>query len=71
MTVTIEKTTADIVNKNHVAVCVEDLNTKGMMHNHRLAKAIGDASFSRFLARLERKCIEHGTLFISNRQIKG
>ena len=61
---TIEKTTADIVNKNHVAVCVEDLNTKGMMHNHRLAKAIGDASFSKFLARLEQKCIGHGTLFI-------
>ena len=61
---TIEKTTADIVNKNHVAVCVEDLNTKGMMLNHNLAKAISDASFSTFLTRLEQKCIEHGTLFI-------
>ena len=61
---TIEKTTADIVNKNHVAVCVEDLNTKGMMHNHRLAKAISDTSFSTFLTRLEQKCIEHGTVFI-------
>ena len=60
----IEKTTADIVSKNHVAVCVEDLNTKGMMLNHRLAKAISDASFSTFLTRLEQKCIEHGILFI-------
>lgn len=61
---TIEKTTTDIVNKNHVAVCVEDLNTKGMMKNHRMAKAIGDASFRQFLARLEQKCIEHGILFV-------
>ena len=60
----IEKATADIVNKNHVAVCVEDLNTKGMMLNHKLAKVISDASFSTFLTRLEQKCIEHGTLFI-------
>ena len=60
----IEKTTADIVNKNHVAVCVEDLNTKGMMLNHNLAKAISDASFSTFLTRLEQKCIGHGILFI-------
>ena len=60
----IEKTTADIVSKNHVAVCVEDLNTKGMMLNHKLAKAISDASFSTFLTRLEQKCIEHGILFI-------
>ena len=60
----IEKTTADIVNKNHVAVSVEDLNTKGMMLNHKLAKAISDASFSTFLTRLEQKCIEHGILFI-------
>ena len=34
------------------------------MHNHRFAKAISDASFSRFLARLEQKCIEHATLIM-------
>ena len=61
---TIEKTTTYIVNKNHVAVCVEDLNTKGMMKSHKLAKTISDASFCQFLVRLEQKCIEHGILFV-------
>lgn len=60
----IEKATTDIVNKNHVAICVEDLNTRGMMKNHNFAKAISDSSFSFFLSRLEQKCIEHGILFV-------
>lgn len=39
---------------------VLDLNVKGMQKNHRLAKAVGDASMSQFLSRLECKCIAAG-----------
>ena len=60
----IEKGTTAIANKNHVAVAVEDLNIKGMVGNHNLAKAISDASISHFLARLETKCRRKGKLFL-------
>ena len=39
---------------------VLDLNVKGMQKNHRLAKAVGDASMSQFLSRLECKCTAAG-----------
>lgn len=36
-------------------ICVEDLNVKGMVRNHRLAKAITDASWGAFLNMLTYK----------------
>ena len=39
---------------------VLDLNVKGMQKNHRLAKAVGVASMSQFLSRLECKCTAAG-----------
>lgn len=41
-------------------ICMEDLNVKGMMSNHHLAQAVGDASFGMFLTMLEYKCKWYG-----------
>ena len=41
-------------------ICMEDLNVKGMQLNHRLAQAVGDASFGMFLTLLEYKCGWYG-----------
>ncbi|MEG3882539.1 RNA-guided endonuclease TnpB family protein, partial [Microcoleus sp. herbarium7] len=54
----LHKLSRKLVNENQVVV-VENLNVKGMVHNHNLAKAISDVgwgTFTNFLAyKLERK----------------
>ena len=45
-------------------LCMEDLNVKGMQHNHHLAQAVGDASFGIFLMLLEYKCRWYGVNLI-------
>ena len=61
---TIEKATAEIAGKSHAAVAVENLNVKGMVKNHHLAKSVSDASMSAFLTRLETKCRNKGKTFV-------
>lgn len=48
-----------LVSENQV-IGIEDLNVKGMVKNHYLAKAINDVSWSRFITLLEYKGFEHG-----------
>lgn len=45
-------------------ICMEDLNVKGMLCNHHLAQAVGDASFGMFLTLLEYKCKWYGVNLI-------
>ena len=57
------KLTYKLANENQV-VCGESLNVKGMLKNHKLAKAISDVSWSKFYDKLDYKLTERGGTLI-------
>ncbi len=59
----LHKESARLVNENQV-IGIEDLDVRGMLRNHRLAKAISDVSWSEFIRQLEYKAFEHGTQIV-------
>jgi putative transposase len=46
-------------------ICVEDLHVNRMVHNHCLAKSIGDASWSAFFSKLSCKAEEAGRIYVA------
>jgi len=52
------------LTKNNKILAVEDLNIKGMLHNHHLAKHISDASWNAFVNMLEYKAVTSGSTLV-------
>ena len=60
----LHQTTNAIVRTKPSKVVMEDLNVKGMMKNHNLAKAISQQKFYEFKRQMEYKCEKYGIEFI-------
>ena len=59
----LHKLTTDLV-RNYDVICAEDLHVKGMVHNHKLAKAINDASWGELCKQLRYKCEWYGKTYV-------
>ena len=54
----LHKTSTRLIKENQI-ICLEDLNVKGMVKNHKLAKAINDVSWNEFVRQNNYKALWH------------
>lgn len=59
----LHKLTTDLVRRYDV-ICCEDLNVKGMVRNHRLARSISNVSWGMLIAMLAYKCEWYGKTLV-------
>ena len=60
----LHKVTTDLVRRFDL-ICMEDLNMRGLVKNHKLARSLCDASFGMFRSMLQYKCTRYGKEWVA------